>query len=125
MFAVPRSRHVRLAILALFLTQTACSTVVHSQYSTSINPEKITGVTLKSGHTVAFNPAGAFVQGNALYGNGPNGQVIVPIDSIADVWTKQFSTSKTIGVALAVVAVVGVFFVVANKTSGSASGTGY
>ena len=63
--------------------------------------------------------------GSGTGANGPNGQVIVPIDSIADVWTKQFSTSKTIGVALAVVAVVGVFFVVANKTSGSASGTGY
>jgi hypothetical protein len=120
-FAVPRSRHVRLATLALFLAQSACSTTVHAPLSTNINQDKITGVTLKSGRNVPFNPPGAILQGDKLYANGPGGQIIIPTDSIADVWTKETSTTKTIGAVVAVVAVLGVFFVVANKTAGTGS----
>jgi len=123
---VPRSRHVRLATLTLFLVQsTACTTTVHTPLAQAVKPEKITGVTLKSGRNVPFNPAGAEISGNALYANGPDGQIVIPTDSVADVWTKQFSATKTVGVCLAVVAVLGLFYVVANKTSGSASGPGY
>ena len=109
----------------LFLVQSACTTTVHSPLTTGVNPDKITGVTLKSGRAVPFNPVGAIISKDSVYANGPNGQVIIPADSIAEVWTKQVSTSKTIGASLAVLAVLGVFFVVANKTAGSSQGPGY
>jgi len=120
-FAVPRSRHVRMATLALFLAQSACTTTVHAPLTTNVNQDKITGVTLKSGRNIAFNPPGASLQGDKLYANGPTGQIIVPTDSIAEVWTKETSTAKTIGVVVAVVAVLGLFIVVADKTAGSSS----
>ena len=112
-------------MLVLFLVQSACTTTVHSQLTSGVNPDKITGVTLKSGRAVPFNPPGATISRDSVYANGPNGQVIIPADSIADVWTKEFSTSKTVGVSLAVIAVLGVFMLVANKTAGSSSGPGY
>lgn len=126
MRVIPRSRHVRLAMLALVLVHSAaCTTTAYAPLSQSVRPEKITGVTLKSGRKVPFNPAGAEISGNALYANGPSGQFIIPADSVAEVWTKEFSTAKTVGVCLAVVAALGVFYVVANKTAGSSSGSGY
>ena len=126
MRTVVRSTNLRLVMLVLFVANaTACTATVHAAPTPSLDAAKVQGVTLKSGRNIPFNPAGVTISANTMYANGPGGQVIIPMDSVQEVWTKQFSTSRTIGLVVGVVAVLGVFFVVANKTAGSGSSNGY
>lgn len=115
-----RNRASGLVLLALFVAHLgACTAINHVDLATNPKPAQIAGVTTLGGDDSAFEPIGATISGNKLYAVTVNGQVIIPTDSIAKVWVKQASTSRTVGLVV-VLAAVGVAFVaLANKTANS------
>jgi hypothetical protein len=81
-------------------------------------PAELTGLTTKSGKVVVFEPKGAIISRDTLYANTKEGQIVVAVDSIKTLSTKQVSTSRTIGLVLITAVVVYGFVILANKTAG-------
>ena len=106
------------AALALFLvlapTLAGCRSVERVPFNSTSRMDQTVGITMRSGQTIAFDPKGASIRNDTLYGISRKGQLMVPVpvDSIAEVWRSKVSAGRTIGLVLGmaagVVAIAGI-----------------
>jgi len=98
------------AALALFLvlapTIAGCRSVERIPFNSTSRMDQTVGVTMRSGQKIAFDPKGASVRNDTLYGVSRKGQVMVsiPVDSIANVWRSKVSAGRTAGLVLGMAA---------------------
>lgn len=95
-------RLVATVMLSLFLAPilSGCVSVQRAQYNPDASLGKITGVTTRSGTKIPFTSPGATITNDTLYGIGRQGQLMIPADSVAQVWSEKFSTKRTAGVVV-------------------------
>lgn len=114
-----RSTPMRAILLVLIAVQLgACTTTQHVQLAANPSPTEISGVTLKTGRTIVFEPKGAVISRDTIYAQTAEGQVVIPSESVQDVWVKHFSTSRTIGLIAGTAVVLFGFIELANHTAG-------
>ncbi|MEP7067254.1 MAG: hypothetical protein ABI889_14565 [Gemmatimonadota bacterium] len=64
--------------------------------------DQVTGVTMRSGQEISFREPGASVTNDSMYAVGARGQVVLPSDSVALVWSRKTSTGRTVGLVAGV-----------------------
>jgi hypothetical protein len=69
---------------------------------------RIIGVTTRSGSEIPFAVRGAVIKDDTLYSLSRQGQLKLPTDSIARVWTRKFSVARTVGLVVGLIAVAAV-----------------
>ena len=95
-------------VLILVPSTTGCMTTRQAPFSNNaVGLNRITGVTTRSGREIGFRLPGASIVNDTMYAVGPQGEVILPSDSIARVWDRKTSAVRTVGfvVGLAVVGI--------------------
>ena len=98
------------AALTLFLvlapTLAGCRSVERVPFNSTSPMDQTVGITMRSGQKIAFDPKGASVRNDTLYGVSRKGQVMVPVpvDSIAEVWRSKVSAGRTVGLVLGMAA---------------------
>ena len=114
------------AAFALFLvlapTLAGCRSVERVPFNSTSRLDQTVGITMRSGQKIAFDPKGASVRNDTLYGVSRTGQVMVPVpvDSIAEVWRSKVSTGRTVGLVLGMAAGFAVIAAIAGaKAFGS------
>ncbi|MDB4909984.1 MAG: hypothetical protein JWO39_807 [Gemmatimonadetes bacterium] len=97
----PTGSSLRTLALLLLLTSpvAGCTSTHHASFDNTVRQEAITGVTTLSGRKIAFTQPGAAITDDTLYAVSRDGQVILPSDSIGQVWTRKFSPVRTMGLA--------------------------
>jgi hypothetical protein len=100
-------------LLILAPSFTGCMTT-RQTYFTSNNTvalDRVTGITTRSGREIRFRLPGMSIVNDTMYAVGPDAEMILPADSIAQVWDRHTSTARTVGLvaglALVGVAIVG------------------
>jgi len=95
-------------LLVLATTITGCMTT-HQTYFTNhtVALDRVTGITTRSGREIRFRLPGASIVNDTMYAVGPDAEMILPTDSIAQVWDRRTSTARTVGL-VAGLALVGV-----------------
>lgn len=104
-----------LAVLLLLAPSIAgCVSTQHIPFNNNgAGLDRITGVTTRSGMDIPFAKPGAQITNDTLYAIGRSGKVILPTDSVARVWDSKFSSGRTVGLVLGLVAAAaGVAFIV-------------
>jgi hypothetical protein len=99
MFRTAR-RPASIVALLLFLAPsiTGCATTQHVPFNDSaVKLDRITGVTTRSGRDIRFRLPGASIVDDTMYAVGPNGEVRLPTDSIAQLWKRKSSPVRTVG----------------------------
>ncbi len=100
--------------LVLAPSLAGCMTVQRVPFSPTDSLGQISGVTTRSGNEIPFAARGASITNDTLYGVGRQGQVIVPTDSVADVWKSKASPARTTALVLGVTAgLVGIAWIAA------------
>lgn len=98
------------AAFALFLvlapTLAGCRSVERVPFNSTARMDQTVGITMRSGQKIAFDPKGASIRNDTLYGVSREGEVRVPvpIDSIAEVWRSKVSAGRTVGLVLGMAA---------------------
>jgi hypothetical protein len=109
MFRTARSPFGTLALVLLLTPSIAgCSSTQRIPFNSAAPLDHATGVTMLSGSNISFAESGASLSNDTLYALGPQGQLKVPADSIAQLRNRKFSTGRTIGL-VAGVALIGAF----------------
>jgi len=106
-----------LATLALFLllapSLSGCSSTQRIPFSGTARLDRLTGVTTRSGRDIRFYVPGATVTNGTLYAVDRGGQLILPTDSIAQLWKPKLSVGRTLalvgGLGVVTVGVAGAF----------------
>jgi hypothetical protein len=106
MFRTARSPLGTLAVLLVLAPSIAgCVSTQHIPFNNNAaGLDRITGVTTRSGMDIPFAQPGAQIRNDTLYAIGRSGQVILPTDSVARVWNSKFSSGRTVGLVLGLVA---------------------
>jgi hypothetical protein len=95
-------------VLILAPSITGCMTTRQTPFSNNaVGLNRISGVTTRSGAEIRFRLPGASIVNDTMYAVGPQGEVILPTDSIARVWDRKASPVRTVGL-VAGLAVVGI-----------------
>lgn len=112
-------RLIAAVMLPLFLAPTVsgCMSVQRTQYNPDASLREITGVTTRSGTKIPFASPGASITNDTLYAIGPQGQVIIPADSVAQVWNHKFSPGRTVGAVAGLTAGVAAALLIAVAVS--------
>jgi hypothetical protein len=102
----PARNSLRTLALLLLLTPlvAGCTSTHHAPFDNATRRQTITGITTRSGRQIAFTQPGAAITDDTLYAVSRDGQVILPTDSIGQVWTRKFSPVRTLGLAGGLVA---------------------
>lgn len=111
--------------LALLLAPTiaGCATTQHRPFTGPQQLHDMTGVTTRAGRKIEFVEPGATVTNDTLYAVSRTGQLILPTDSIANVWNRKTSVGRTIGLVAGIAALTAVIAgAVAFGNSGLFSG---
>lgn len=117
MFRTARRSIGRLELLLLLAPSIAgCMSTQRIPYSNIAGLNRVTGVTTLSGSEIPFAKRGASVANDTLYAVGRRGQLTLPSDSIAQVWTRKFSLVRTLEI-------VGGFLVAAAIERGALGNT--
>ena len=78
----------------------------------AVGLDRITGVTMRSGREIRFWQPGASITNDTMYAVGPQGQLILPTDSIARVEDRKLAPVRSValvaGLAVVGVAIVGI-----------------
>jgi hypothetical protein len=87
-------------------------TTQHTPYNVNaIRLDRTTGLTTRSGHDIRFRLPGASIVNDTMYAVGPTGEVSLPTDSIAQLWTRKTSPVRTValitGLTVVGIAVIG------------------
>ena len=89
-----------LGTLALFLllapSLAGCNTTQRIPFSSTARLDRLTGVTTRSGRDIRFYLPGATVTNDTLYAVDRGGQLILPTDSIAELWKPKLSVGRTL-----------------------------
>lgn len=107
MFNIARRPVAELALfLVLAPTFAGCRSVERVPFNSTSRMDQTVGITMRSGQKIAFDPKGASVRNDTLYGVSRKGQVMVPIpvDSIAEVWRSKISAGRTAGLVVGMAA---------------------
>jgi hypothetical protein len=109
MFRTARRPASTLALLLLLAPSiTGCMTTRHTPFNANaVKLDRTTGVTTRSGRDVRFRLPGASIVNDTLYAVGPTGEVSLPTDSIAQLWSSKTSPVRTVGLVTGLL-VVGV-----------------
>lgn len=95
-------------LLVLAPSITGCMTTRQTYFTNNtVGLDRITGITTRSGREVRFRLPGASIVNDTMYAVGPDGEMILPTDSIAQVWNRHTSTARTVGL-LTGLAIVGI-----------------
>ena len=65
-------------------------------YGSTAKLDHLTGLTTRSGRDVKFYVPGATVTNDTLYAVDRGGQLILPTDSIAELWKPKFAVGRTL-----------------------------
>jgi hypothetical protein len=120
MFHTARRPLGTLALLLLLAPSLAgCMTTQRIPFGNTAGLDRVTGVTTRSGRDIRFFQPGATITNDTLYAVDRDGQLILPTDSIAQLWKPKLAVGRTVvlGVGLAVLA-VGVVGAIAIKNDG-------
>jgi hypothetical protein len=109
------ARHPASTIALLLLlapSVTGCMTTQHTPFNVNaIRLDRTTGLTTRSGHDIRFRLPGASIVNDTMYAVGPTGEVSLPTDSIAQLWTRKTSPVRTValitGLTVVGIAVIG------------------
>lgn len=105
MFYTPRRRIAVLAlILSLSPTITGCMGTTQVPLGASTDLTRVTGVISRSGINTVFAAPGATIANDTLYAIGKNGQLVLPVDSIATVRKPTRSIGRSVALAFGLVA---------------------
>ena len=118
MSATIRPSHRARALLVLVASiSTGCYATGHSRLDRGDALDRATGVTTLSGKEIPFATTGATIRNDTLFADGHRGQVMLPVDSIALVSSRHFSTERTIalGGGLTAVAILASFILGATS----------
>jgi hypothetical protein len=97
MFHTARRPLGTLALLLLLAPSLAgCSSTQRIPFNISAGLDRLTGVTTRSGRDIKFFVPGATVTNDTLYAVDRGGQLILPTDSIAQLWKPKFSVGRTL-----------------------------
>ena len=83
-------------ILLLAPSLAACTTTQRIPFSSTARLDRLTGVTTRSGRDIRFYLPGATVTNDTLYAVDRGGQLILPTDSIAELWKPKLSVGRTL-----------------------------
>lgn len=110
---IRRPLRARVVLVLLASINTGCYATGHSRLGRGDELDRVTGVTTLSGKEISFATTGATIRNDTLFAVGHRGQVKVPVDSIALVSSRHFSTERTLalGGSLAAVGVLALFVV--------------
>ncbi|HSU92440.1 MAG TPA: hypothetical protein VLI43_01940 [Gemmatimonadaceae bacterium] len=116
MFRTARHPISTFALLLLLAPSiTGCMTTRQAPFKNGpVGLERITGVTTRSGREIPFRLPGASIVNDTMYAVGSKGEVSLPSDSIARVWSRKTSATRTAGL-IAALAIIGI--VVAGATA--------
>lgn len=112
MFHTARRPLGTLALLLLLAPSLAgCSSTQRIPFSSAVRLDRLTGVTTRSGRDIRFYVPGATVTNDTLYAVDRAGQLILPTDSIAQLWKPKLSVGRTLaltgGLAMLTVGIAG------------------
>jgi hypothetical protein len=101
-----------LATLALMIVLapsiSGCMTTRQLPFNANVSRlDGITGVSMRSGQEIQFRVPGASITNDTMHAVGPEGQLLLPTDSIARVSSRKLSKVRTIGLVSGL-AVIGV-----------------
>lgn len=95
-------------LLVLAPSITGCTTTRRTTFSANaVGLDRATGITTRSGREIRFRLPGASIVNDTMHAAGPNGEMILPTDSIARVWVQHTSAVRTFGL-VAGLAIVGI-----------------
>ncbi len=83
-------------LLLLAPSLAACTTTQRIPYGSTAKLDRLTGLTTRSGRDVKFYVPGATVTNDTLYAVDRGGQLILPTDSIAQLWKPKFAVGRTL-----------------------------
>jgi hypothetical protein len=112
MFHTARRPLGALALLLLLSAALAgCTTTQRIPFSSTARLDRLIGVTTRSGRDIRFEEPGATITNDTLYAVDRGGQLILPTDSIAQLWKPKISVGRTLaftgGMAILTVGVAG------------------
>ncbi|HLB09558.1 MAG TPA: hypothetical protein VK617_08485 [Gemmatimonadaceae bacterium] len=112
MFHTARRPLGALALLLLLSPALAgCTTTQRIPFSSTARFDRLIGVTTRSGRDIRFYEPGATITNDTLYAVDRGGQLILPTDSIAQLWKPKISVGRTLaftgGMAILTVGVAG------------------
>ena len=113
-----RSTPAGFTLLALLAVQLGACTATQNVPLTTTPPAEISGVIMKSGRTITFEPKGVIVSRDTVYANTSGGQVIIPGDSIMTARVRHVSTGRTVGLVAVTLALLAGFVALADNTAG-------
>jgi len=97
MFHTARRPLGTLALLLLLAPSLAgCSSTQRIPFSSTARLDRLTGVTTRSGRDIRFSLPGATITNDTLYAVDRAGQLILPTDSIAQLWKPKLSVGRTL-----------------------------
>ena len=105
-------------LLAVAFSVGACMATQHVALDSRTDLQSATGMTTRSGRSIAFTKPGASVANDTLYALALAGQLIMPIDSIATISRKKFSATRTTGLVGGVFAGILLVAFIGVSTSG-------
>lgn len=95
-------------LLILAPSITGCMTTRQTYFAdNTVALDRVTGITTRSGRAIRFRLPGASIVNDTMYAVGPDAEMILPVDSIAQVWDRHTSAARTIGL-VAGLAIVGI-----------------
>jgi hypothetical protein len=99
-------------LLLLAPSVTGCMTTQRAPFNdNAVKLDRVTGVTTRSGREIPFRLPGASIVNDTMYAVGSQGEISLPSDSVAQVWTRKTSPVRTValvgGLALVAAAIIG------------------
>jgi hypothetical protein len=95
-----------LLLLLLAPSITGCMTTRRGPFDNNgAGLKQISGVTTRSGREIRFRLPGASIVNDTMYAVGSKGEVSLPTDSIAQVWSRKTSPVRTAGLVVGLLAV--------------------
>ena len=87
-----------LLLLLLAPSITGCMITQRTPFSVNaVKLDRTTGVTTRSGRDIRFRLPGASIVHDTMYAVGRKGEVSLPTDSVAQLWTSKTSPVRTVG----------------------------
>jgi hypothetical protein len=106
MFRSTRSSLVASALILLLTPSLAgCGVTQRIPFDRTAPLERTTGITTRSGYRIHFARSGASLSNDTVRAIGDAGPVVVPADSIAEVWHRKLSGGRTVGLVVGLGAV--------------------
>ncbi len=100
MFHTARRPLGTLALLLLLAPSLAgCMSTQRIPFGNTAGLDRVTGVTTRSGREIRFYEPGATITNDTLYAVDRNGQLILPTDSIAQLWKPKLAVGRTLALA--------------------------